>query len=986
MGWVVGLSGLLLAAAAAQERPENLARTARVAASSVHSEPYAAAGACDGRIPAAGGKDDAGAAWCAKGNRHPEGVEFSLAWDEPVLVAEIVYFGRTSFDPGENWKDVEVFLDAAPKPQVRGRLRRGQGPQRIPLAVPARARRLLLRFTSSWGGPNPGAAEIEVYAAPLPDARLGRFVPAPELPAAVPDAPRLDPETRRGLLDGPLEGAGQIVYAARAGGRDGHWYANFSYYARDTERKCYGKPGGKLCRLDLRSGMAATLLEDPAGSLRDPQLSYDGRRILFSYRPGDREHFNLYEIGVDGTGLRRITEGDWDDIEPSYLPDGGIVFCSSRCRRWVNCWLTQVAVLYRCDADGGNLRPLSSNNEHDNTPWVLPDGRILHTRWEYVDRSQVDFHHLWTMNPDGTGQSVYYGNMLPGVVMIDAKPVPGRGEILAVFSPGHGRAEHEGPLYLVDASRGPDDPAGARPFGKASGRDPYPISADWALLARGRAILLAHRDGRLFTLHEDPALELHEPRVLAGRPREPALPHRVRLEAATGQAVLADVNTGRYMAGVAPGEIRKLLVLETLPKPVNYTGGMDPLTYGGSFTLERVVGTVPVEPDGSAYFELPALRSFFFVALDKDDLSVKRMHSFVTVQPGERLGCVGCHEQRTRSALPPNLLALARPPSPIRPVAGVPDVLDFPRDIQPVLDRHCVSCHDYRRHPGGTEGPRAGDVVLTGDRGPMFSHSYVTLTVRRQFADGRNEAAGSRAPRSVGSSASPLMAKLVGGHYGVRVSPRELDLVRCWIETGAPYPGTYAALGTGSIGGYDENRQVELDTDWPAARAAGEAIGRRCSGCHTGERRLPRSLSDENGLSFWRPDWKDPRLLRTRHLIFNLTRPELSLALLAPLSKEAGGLGACGPAAVFESRADADYAKILALCEAGRRRLEAIGRFDMPGFVPDPAYVREMKRYGVLAPDVGPKPGALDVYAIDQAYWRSLWWVPRAGADRENRR
>ena len=106
-----------------------------------------------------------------------------------------------------------------------------------------------------------------------------------------------------------------------------------------------------------------------------------------------------------GTGLRQLTDGPWDDIEPSYLPDGSIVFASSRCQRWVNCWLTQVAILCRSDVDGRNLQPLSSNNEHDNTPWPLPDGRILYTRWEYVDRSQVDYHLLWVVNPDGTGHS-----------------------------------------------------------------------------------------------------------------------------------------------------------------------------------------------------------------------------------------------------------------------------------------------------------------------------------------------------------------------------------------------------------------------------------------------------------------------------------------------------------------------------------------------------------------------------------------------------
>ena len=167
------------------------------------------------------------------------------------------------------------------------------------------------------------------------------------------------------------------------------------------------------------------LLDAQGGSVRDPQVHYDGRKILFSYRPAGTDFFHLYEINVDGSGLRQLTAGEFDDYEPTYLPDGDIVFVSTRCRRWVNCWMTQVGVLYRCDADGGNIRAHLGQHRARQHALGLPDGRILYTRWEYVDRSQVEFHHLWTMNPDGTGQTVFFGNMHPGIVMIDAKPIPG---------------------------------------------------------------------------------------------------------------------------------------------------------------------------------------------------------------------------------------------------------------------------------------------------------------------------------------------------------------------------------------------------------------------------------------------------------------------------------------------------------------------------------------------------------------------------------
>jgi hypothetical protein len=260
--------------------------------------------------------------------------------------------------------------------------------------------------------------------------------------------------------------------------------------------------------------------------------------------------------------LKQLTEGAFDDIEPSYLPDGRIVFVSSRCKRWVNCWLTQVAVLHVCDADGRNVRALSSNNEHDNTPWPLPDGRILYTRWEYVDRSQVHFHHLWTANPDGTGQMTWFGNLHPGITMIDAKPIAGSQKIVASFSPGHGQREHAGVVTVVDPAAGPDAASFAKAISKrADHRDPWAFSEDCFLTAKGATLVRLDGDGAeqvLFRLPEEDrraGLECHEPRPLVARPREHVIPARVRPEQPMGRFVLANVYDGRNMAGVQRGDI-----------------------------------------------------------------------------------------------------------------------------------------------------------------------------------------------------------------------------------------------------------------------------------------------------------------------------------------------------------------------------------------------------------------------------------------------
>jgi hypothetical protein len=781
-------------------------------------------------------------------------------------------------------------------------------------------------------------------------------------------------------------GLEEIVFAVRQPGKDPHYYANFGYFAFDPERKAYGQ-GGKLCRLNLGTGQLTVLLDDPRGGVRDPQISYDGKTILFAYRKGGTPNYLLYEIRVDGSGLRQLTDGPWDDIEPTYLPDDGIVFCSSRCRRWVNCWPIPVAVLHRCDGDGRNIRIVSSNNQHDNTPWPLPDGRLLYTRWEYVDRSEVSFHHLWTAHPDGTGQMVFFGNMHPGIAMLDAKPIPGTRKVVASFSPGHGQREHDGHVTIVDPAAGPDALSFARRVSQtADFRDPYPLAEDCFLVAKRSSILLMDGQGATRVLHalteEERAagLECHEPRPLGPRPREARLTDRFESGHGTGVLLLSDVYHGRNMSGVKRGEIKELLVLETLPKPINFTGSGDPISYNGTFTLERVLGTVPIEADGSACFELPALRSFFFVALDGEGLAVKRMQSFLTLQPGETLGCTGCHEHRAQSPPPGSgLLALRRPPSRLRPIPGVPEVFDFPREIQPILDRHCLRCHDYDQRDA-THGPRAGGVILAGDRGPFFSHSFWMLTVRGQFSDGRNLPRSNYAPRTLGSAASPLLRRLDGSHHEVKLTPHEKTMLRLWIETGAPFAGTYAALGTGMIGAYREDILDRSDAEWPAVKAALPVLERRCGSCHGQTKKLPAGPSDDLGMAPWQSTFSDPRTRFSRHILYNLTRPDKSLLLLAPLSKAAGGYGVCGgtgaaPAGVFADTNDPDYRILFESVRATKAALDGMKRFDMPGFRPGPEYVREMVRYGIL-PRASDADGAIDVYAADRVYWQSLWHRP----------
>jgi len=792
---------------------------------------------------------------------------------------------------------------------------------------------------------------------------------------------RAELSLRERALDGPLSEIEEIVFAVRLSYDDPHWYANIGYFCDDENQKAYagnGKPDvGKLCALDVHSGKVRVLLDAQGGSIRDPAVHYDAGKVLFSYRKTGSDFYHLYEINLDGSQLTQLTSGDYDDYEPCYLPDGDIVFVSTRCQCWVNCWKTQVGVLHRCDGDGSDIRRISHNAEHDNTPSVLPDGRILYTRWEYVDRSQVEFHHLWTMNPDGTGEMVYFGNMHPGIVMIDAQPIPGSRDVLVNFSPGHGVKDHQGRAAVVAQTNGPDEQQTVQKIQDKGPliKDPYPLSHHFLIAAQDNRLVLMDDAGQREVIyqHRGPGM-LHEPRPVKARPRERIIASRIAEAESTGRLLLADVYHGRNMEGVRQGDIKKLLILELLPKPVNFSGGPDLTSWLGTFSLERVLGTVPVEEDGSAYFEVPAGRPVFFVALDENDLSVKRMHSFVSVMPGETTGCVGCHEPRTSTPRQSvtSLAALKRRPSEIETFEGLPDVLDFQRDIQPIFDRHCVTCHNYQQREGG--------VLLTGDLGPTWSHAYFHLLAHLQVADGRN-GLGNYAPRTIGSSASPLLDKLSPSHYDVQVSQREWRTVWMWIESGAPYAGSYAALRNA------EEQQMDGRAAWQAMAQTGQLLQQRCSECHAvGQRdsetgrafpfnpnqaRNKRGVERDIGIHERVVVPDDPLTKYSSHILINMTRPQLSPLILAPLAREAGGWGCCPD--VFLTKDDPGYQQILEALRRGREYGNQRSRWGMPDFRPNRQYIRELKKYGVLPADFNPDSSPIDPFEIDQAYWRTYW-------------
>lgn len=856
--------------------------------------------------------------------------------------------------------------------------------------------------------------------------------------AAEPSKPQENRASERPTMVRSFREAGmpeEILFAVRKPGIDPHWYANFSYYSTDQCQTTFPMhSGGKVCVYNVKTKTVRTVFEDREGNVRDPQIHYDAEKLIFSYLPRGKRHYSLYEINLDGTGLRQLTgRGEdvapgmddkavysppgWDDIEPTYLPDGQIIFCSTRCNRYVQCWMTQVATLHKCDADGGNIRTLSANVEHDNTPWMLSNGQVAYMRWEYVDRFHMGYHHLWSMNPDGTRQMVLFGNQINHGAILGVKPVPNSPKLVVTWSPGHGMREHYGKISLVDPRLGPDDPQGVRHISKGNVHcDPWAFDENHFVAANKAAIELVDGQGKTEVLYRLPDdLEkagywIGEPRPVMKRKREPAIADQTDPSADHGTLTLVDVYRGRKMDKVPRGTIKSLLVYEVLPKPINYSGAMSEMSAGGTFSVERLIGSVPVSEDGSAHFKLPPLRSFLFLAMDSQGHCVKRMHSFTSVMPGERTTCIGCHEKRTESPGPydrEQLLRAARAPAVApEPIAGVPEIFDYLRDVQPILDKHCLECHNHDREEGGFN--------VSGHWGPLYPIGYIQMSWRDLFGDNRvilpysEHSKSDFEPYQIGTGSSRLLKLIEAGHEGVQMPENERKVIRHWLDAGAPHAGTYAVNSHGTIGYYVNNVNVRNDKDWPETKSLVDAMNRRCDGCHApteadkriGTYKLPAHFY----ASYYPPDQfqKNKYVAHTmsedggrynRHLIFNLSYPELSTAARAPLAKSAGGLGTCEAKSgkpIFRDKTDPDYQAIVAAVARGRQHiLEENNRFCMINpspnngancpqqFVPRRDYVREMIRYGVL-PAGHDFRASVDPFALDQAYWKAFWYAPKS--------
>lgn len=689
---------------------------------------------------------------------------------------------------------------------------------------------------------------------------------------------------------------------------------------------------GTFKMLDVASGRVTTLYVPGAlATVRDPDLDFTGRRVVFSMRKGKEDDYHIYTAELE------CRDGQWrmtppvqltsaahvSDIDPIWLQDGDIVFSSTREPKYCMCNRHIMCNLFRMHGDGANIYQLGKSTLFEGHPSLLSDGRLIYDRWEYVDRNFGSAQGLWVVNPDGTGHAIFYGNNTsqPGA-QVDARPLPGTStRIICTIAACHDRPW--GGLAILDRSLGVDGktpvirtfPESLRDSFANEGNfdlvrsiklkyeDPFPLDAEHFLCVRmtgkGEETGLYYLDmhGNEVLVHAE-APGCFDPVVVQARSKPPMPALRRDFVSKTGKFYVQDVLIGTHMANVARSEVKYLRVVES-PEKRTYAGGGEswygkgrypangeqaPAVNWSCLENKRILGTVPVEEDGSAYFEVPANTFVYFQLLDGQKRMIHSMRSGINLQPGETQGCVGCHESRTADIPPvtPKIKAMQRAASSLEGWYGPARLFDFQEEVQPIFDRHCVRCHDYNR----TAGKK---LILRGDRSIPFCASYVALWQGNYLGTIGAGPSDFMPALSWGSRTSKLNACIRRGHKNVQLSEEELDRLTTWEDINAPYYATYDSAQSGSVFGRSSLTREQL-------KRLAELVGYACT--------------DDRGVAS-----------------INLDHPEQS-PCLQNLKKES-----------------AEYAEALAIIHAGHQEMLRVPRADMPGFKPDERYQKMLDKY-----------------------------------------
>ncbi len=589
------------------------------------------------------------------------------------------------------------------------------------------------------------------------------------------------------------------------------------------------------------------------GGFLSPDLSYDGKEILFSYTVGEpsirkwneNTTFHIFSIGSDGKNLRMLTNGDKNDLFPCWMPDGRIVFCSERRGGYGRCHHRECPnfTLHSMNADGTGMECLSPHETNEWEPSIDNNGMIVYTRWDYVDRGFNQAHHPWIVYPDGHDPREFNGNTRtrqsvgPHFVQ-SIRAIPGSRKYVATAC-GHHTLER-GSLIMIDPAV-PDDNAMSavkritpdQLFPESEFMDwsirssgayasPWPLSEKYFLciydgdangqygdvdcLRRHYSITLVDVFGNKIRVYRDPAISCMEPIPLRARPRPPIIPSHIKKGDPT-TAVCIDVTNSRYPfpEGVEPKFLR---IWQVLPK-VSPIVGEPRLGVADQTPGRQCLGTVPVEKDGSVYFKVPENIPLFFQVLDAEGCAIQTMRSATYLRSGERLTCNGCHENRHGAMRPASVMtagavdALKRAPSEIVPEVEGSKPYNYPRLVQGVFDRKCISCHspdkkifDAARMPNLTKGDigknpyhfHTSYIDLIG-RGMVqyYTHSYKGPNWTKVGLYGDPFTFAYSEPGKVGARASKLYKVLKAGHHGVQLEPDDWRRLTLFMDAQGAY-------------------------------------------------------------------------------------------------------------------------------------------------------------------------------------------------------
>ena len=615
---------------------------------------------------------------------------------------------------------------------------------------------------------------------------------------------------KEALLANPLLNFDQLLFRrAQNPGLMNNWLSNA---ARGKDRY---ENALAIVHPQNAQGEAKTIIENPNGSfVGDINLHWDADKILVTAL-ADNGTWQVHELGIDGSGYRQITPSigtDVDNVEGCYVPDGAVLFISTANMMGVPCidGSSPVGNIYRLETDGKTIRQLTFEQDQDWCPVLLPNGRVLYLRWEYIDTPHYFSRILFHMNPDGTNQIEFYGSngYWPNSLFY-ARPVPGSTTKFAAIASGHHGVAREGEMVLFDISKGRREAEGAIQKIPGYGKPvdpvimdelvehawprflfPAPLDENYFLVSASLApgspwcLYLVDTFDNMLKIREEPGYGLFEPTPVLKQPMPPIQVNRVDPSTKESTVFITDVYFGQGLPDVPKGTVKKLRVFE-FSYGYRGIGSHDYLGMESCWDARRILGEVPVYEDGSASFTIPANTPLAIQPLDEKGRAVQLMRSWFVGMPGENQSCTGCHEHQ--NTVTPNVrtTAMGKTPSKIEPFLGPARPFSFHYEIQPVLDRYCVGCHDGTGHHHGM--PNFADT----SPGPYgYSQSYHALHpyVQRPGPEGDYHL---YKPMEYHASISELFIMLEKGHHGVVVDSDSMRKLYAWTDMNVPYYGTW---------------------------------------------------------------------------------------------------------------------------------------------------------------------------------------------------